>query len=321
MHDVLSIAPEIADALAAKRPVVALESTVIAHGLPSPANIAVAAAMEQAVRDGGAVPAAIAVLDGRIRIGLDGDDVARLAEGGDTVWKVSRRDLPAALVRGVVGATTVAATMIAAELAGITFFATGGIGGVHRGAESTFDVSADLDELARTDVCVVSAGAKSILDLPKTLEALETRGVPVLGWRTADFPAFYVRSAGLACDLQVDAAEEVARILQVKWRMGLSGGVLLCNPIPQAAELDPALVEAAIAAAAAEAAALGVAGKALTPFLLKRLHESTGGASLAANRALLIDNARVAGEVATAYAALATGQALPPRPQLNRARY
>lgn len=321
MQDVLSIAPEVADALAAKRPVVALESTVIAHGLPSPDNIVVAAAMEQAVRDGGAVPATIAVLDGRIRVGLDGDDVARLAEGGDKVLKVSRRDLPAALVRGAVGATTVAATMIAAKLAGIAVFATGGIGGVHRGAEGAFDVSADLDELARTDVCVVSAGAKSILDLPKTLEALETRGVPVLGWRTADFPAFYVRASGLACDLRSDDADEVARIMQLKWRMGLSGGVLLCNPIPSAAELDPAGVESAIQTAVDAAAAQGVAGKALTPFLLKRLHQTTGGASLAANRALLIDNARVGGEVASAYAKLSAAAPLPPRSAYIRQRY
>jgi pseudouridylate synthase len=321
MQDVLSVAPEVAAALAARQPVVALESTAIAHGLPHPDNLAAAAAIEQAVRDGGAVPATIAVMDGRIRIGLDADDIARLAEGGDKVLKVSRRDLPLALARGAVGATTVAATMIAARLSGIAVFATGGIGGVHRGAESSFDISADLDELARTDVCVVTAGAKSILDLPKTLEALETRGVTVLGWKTDDFPAFYARSSGLPVDGRCDGAEEVARIMHIKWRMGLSGGVVLGAPIPADSEPDAQAMEAGIQAAIVEAATLGIVGKALTPFLLKRLHASTGGDSLHANTALLIHNARVGAEIAVAYADLAAPPALPPRPLLNRMRY
>ncbi|HEY0835019.1 MAG TPA: pseudouridine-5'-phosphate glycosidase [Azospirillum sp.] len=311
MQDYLSLAPEVADALAENRPVVALESTVIAHGMPHPQNVETARALEAAVRAEGAVPATVAVLDGRIRVGLDNDDIDRLATSKD-VWKLSRRDLAVALATGALGATTVAATMIAAERAGIAVFATGGIGGVHRGAETSFDISADLDELARTSVCVVCAGAKSILDLPKTLEYLETRGVPVLGLGTDEFPAFYARSSGLPVARRCDTADEVARIMHAKWRLGLDGGIVAANPIPEADALDAAGTEAAIARALAEAAAQGIAGKAVTPFLLARMKEITGGRSLAANVALIRNNAVTAARIAAAYAALAPVPA--PRP-------
>ncbi len=321
MHEYLSVSPEVAGALAGRRPVVALESTVIAHGMPYPANLEAGRALEAAVREAGAVPATIAVLDGRIRVGLDAEDLDRLASGGRAVRKLSRRDLPIAVAAGEDGATTVAATMIAAKLAGIAVFATGGIGGVHRGAELSFDVSADLDELARTEVCVVSAGAKAILDLPKTLEVLETRGVPVLGYRTDRFPPFYARESALPVDRRCDAAEDVARVMQAKWRLGLGGGVLVANPIPEEEALDAAGMEAAIAAATADAAAAGVSGKALTPFLLDRLEAITGGRSLAANRALILNNARVGAQIATAYAAIQGAQPPLPRTPPMRGRY
>ncbi|HYG88278.1 MAG TPA: pseudouridine-5'-phosphate glycosidase [Azospirillum sp.] len=301
MHDFLSLTPEVAAALHDGRAVVALESTVIAHGMPYPQNVETARALEAIVRANGAVPATIAVLDGRIRVGLSDEQVERLATGTD-VWKLSRRDLPIALAIGADGATTVAATMIAARLAGIAVFATGGIGGVHRGAETSFDISADLDELAMTDVCVVCAGAKSVLDLAKTLEYLETRGVPVLGFCTDDFPAFYARTSGLKVVRRCDTPEDVARILRAKWRLGLAGGVLLANPIPEADALDAAEMEAVIARALADVDARGIAGKAVTPFLLDRLKELTGGRSLAANIALIRNNARVAAQVAVACA-------------------
>ncbi len=304
VHHALLPTPEVADALSGGRPVVALESTVIAHGMPYPANLETARALEGVVRAEGAVPATIAVLDGRIRIGLDDEALERLARGGAGVLKLSRRDLPVALATGVPGATTVAATMIAARLAGIALFATGGIGGVHRGAETSFDVSADLDELARTSLCVVCAGAKSILDLPKTLEVLETRGVPVLGFGTDTFPAFYSRSSGLPVAHRCDSAAAVAGILRAKWDLGLEGGVLLANPIPAADALDGAAMEAAIARALAEAEARGITGKAVTPFLLAALERITGGRSLAANKALIRANAALAARVAVAYAAI-----------------
>lgn len=300
MQDFLSIHPEVAAALKANRPVVALESTVISHGLPYPANVETAAALEAAIRAEGAVPATIAVLDGRIRVGLDGDDVERLAKPG--VRKVSRRDLPLVLAQGADGATTVAATMIAASLAGIAVFATGGIGGVHRGVETTLDISADLEELASTDVAVVCAGAKAILDLPRTLEYLETKGVPVIGFGTDRFPAFYTASLPLPVDGRCDSADEVARVLRAKWQLGLGGGVVIGVPIPDEAALDAEAVEAAIAQAVTEAEAHGVRGKDLTPFLLARMEVLTGGASLAANRALLLNNATIGARIAVAYA-------------------
>lgn len=300
MQDFLSIHPEVAAALKAGKAVVALESTVISHGLPYPANVETANALEAAIRAEGAVPATIAVLDGRIRVGLDADDIDRLAQPG--VRKVSRRDLPVALAQGADGATTVAATMIGAGLAGISVFATGGIGGVHRGVETTLDISADLEELAATDVAVVCAGAKAILDLPRTLEYLETKGVPVIGFGTDRFPAFYTAALPLPVDGRCDSADEVARVLRAKWQLGLGGGVVVGVPIPADAALDAEAVEAAIAQAVAEAEAQGVRGKALTPFLLKRMEELTDGASLAANRALLLNNAQVGARIAVAYA-------------------
>ncbi|WP_376957565.1 pseudouridine-5'-phosphate glycosidase [Azospirillum sp. A26] len=302
MHPILLPTPEIADALATGRPVVALESTVISHGMPYPRNLETARALEAEVRAAGALPATIAVMDGRIRIGLDDEALERLATAGHAARKLSRRDLPVALATKALGATTVAATMIGARLAGIPVFATGGIGGVHRGAETSFDISADLDELARTSVCVVCAGAKSILDLPKTLELLETRGVPVLGFGTDEFPAFYSRRSGLSVDHRCDNVQEVAEILRTKWQLGLEGGVLLANPIPAADELDADAMEAAVAQALADADARRIKGKDITPHLLAALEAITGGRSLTANIALIRDNARVAAGVAAALA-------------------
>ncbi|MBB3265419.1 pseudouridine-5'-phosphate glycosidase [Azospirillum sp. OGB3] len=304
MHHRLSPTPEVAAALAEGRPVVALESTVISHGMPYPKNLETAMALEDAVRAEGAVPATIAVLDGRIRIGLDGESLERLAKGGTGVMKLSRRDLPVALATGALGATTVAATMIAARLAGIAVFATGGLGGVHRGAESSFDVSADLDELARTSVCVVCAGAKSILDLPKTLEVLETRGVPVLGLGTDEFPAFYSRNSGLPVSHRCDNVQEIAAILRAKWELGLEGGMVVANPIPEADALDGTAMEQAIVQALSDAEHYGITGKSVTPFLLAALERITGGRSLTANMALIRNNAVTAARLAAAYAAL-----------------
>lgn len=320
MHDYLAIQPEVQAALRAGRPVVALESTLISHGLPSPTNVETALAIEATVRERGAVPATIAVLDGRIRIGLDREDIGRLAESGRQggIRKVSRRDLPLVLAQGADGATTVAATMIAADLAGIPVFATGGIGGVHRGVETTLDISADLEELARTGVAVVCAGAKAILDLPKTLEYLETKGVPVIGFGTDRFPAFYATAMGLPVDARCDTAAEVARVLHAKWRLGLDGGVLVAVPIPEAAALDAEVVEDAVRQAVAQANDRDIKGKELTPFLLRRLEELTAGASLAANRALLLNNAAVAADLAAAYATLKVETSLPRRPPASK---
>lgn len=321
MSDRLSVHSEVSDALERRRPVVALESTVITHGLPFPRNLEAARALEAEVREGGAVPATVAVLDGRLRVGLEDEDLTRLAELGPAAAKLSRRDLAAALVSGRPGSTTVAATMIAARLAGIAVFATGGIGGVHRGAETTFDVSADLEELARTPVCVVSAGAKAVLDLPKTLEVLETRGVPVIGYGTDSFPAFYSRDSGLAVPQRLDDPAEVARLLQAHWRLGLDGGVIVAVPVPAAQELPRSEIEPTIVEALAAADAAGVTGKDVTPFLLDRLADLTGGRSVEANLALLMNNARVAAAIATAYAALSSPPPLPPRPNGPRLRF
>jgi len=302
MRDFLDIAPEAATALAGGGPVVALESTAIAHGLPWPDNLAVAREMTAAVRAAGAVPAVIAVAGGRIRIGLLEAELEALARGGAAWEKLSRRDLAAAVATGRNGATTVASTMICAAAAGIRLFATGGIGGVHRGAETSFDVSADLPELGRTPVAVVCAGAKSILDLPKTLEVLETLGVPVVGYGTNRFPGFHMRDSGLALETRVDGPRAAAALIETHRALGLDGGLLIANPVPAEAALDAAEVEGWIADAVAEAAARGMHGKALTPFLLTRLAAISGGRTLAANRALLVDNARVAGEIAAALA-------------------
>ncbi len=312
MHDYLSIQPEVARAIERRQAVVALESTIISHGMPYPRNVETARAVEAAVREAGAIPATIAVLDGRIRVGLDDDDLHVLATD-TSVMKLSRRDLPVALAIGRHGATTVAATMICAKMAGIKIFATGGIGGVHRGAETSFDVSADLDELAHTSVAVVCAGAKSILDLPKTLEVLETRGVPVIGYGTDHFPAFHARSSGLPLHVRCDDAAQVAGILRAKWNLGLNGGVVIANPIPEADALDDALVAEAVDAALADAQAKGVAGKDVTPFLLARLFEITQGRSLEANIALVLNNARVAAHIAVAYTEASRPPTMPPK--------
>jgi pseudouridine-5'-phosphate glycosidase len=319
MHDYLAIHPEVAEALQARKAVVALESTIISHGMPYPRNVETARLVEQTVRDGGAVPATIAVLDGRIRIGLTDDDLEHLATSREVI-KVSRCDLPVALATRADGATTVAATMICASLADIPVFATGGIGGVHRGAEKTLDISADLDELALTNVAVVCAGAKAILDLAKTAEYLETRGVPVLGYGTDELPAFYTRNRGIKLASRCDDPVTVARILRAKWQLGLKGGVVIANPIPQSAALDQGMVDGAIAQALADADAQGIQGKEVTPFLLSRLEELTGGASLEANIALVRNNASVAAAIAKAYAELGSEIALPPKPNFSRTR-
>lgn len=297
----LELLPAVREALEQGRPVVALESTLITHGLPYPENLSTAQQLEAAVRENGATPATIAILGGRIRVGLGPDELAYLARA-EGVRKVSRRDLPIVVARGGDGATTVAATMIIAHWAGIRVFATGGIGGVHRG--HPFDISADLPELARTPVVVVCAGAKAILDLPLTLEWLETHGVPVLGYGTDTFPAFYSRSSGLPVDVRVDTPEEVANVARCKWSLGLEGGLLVTVPCPLAEAMPAARVEAAIQQALEEAEREGVRGKAVTPYLLARVAELTGGESMAANIALLRNNAAVAAQIAAQIAAV-----------------
>jgi pseudouridylate synthase len=297
------LAPEVAAALAAGRGVVALESTIITHGMPYPANLETAREVEGVVRGQGAVPATIALIDGRPRIGLDDATLQRLASS-EGVAKASRRDLPALAAAKASAGTTVAATMYLAHLAGIGIFATGGIGGVHRGADHTFDVSADLDELGATPVAVVCAGAKSILDLPKTLEVLETRGVPVIGVGTGQFPAFFARTSGLPVDHRVDTPEELAAVLAEHRAFGMRGGVLVAQPIPAADALDGSDIDARIDEALADAARAGVSRKDVTPYLLERINELTGGRSLTANIALIRNNAAFAARTAVALAAL-----------------
>lgn len=289
----------VAEALAAGRPVVALESTVIAHGLPRPANVEVALAMEEAVRAAGATPATVALLDGRIVVGLSADEITRIGEEPG-VWKASRRDLAVALARRATAATTVAGTLACAALAGVRVFATGGVGGVHRGAETTLDISADLPELARAPLVTVCAGAKSILDLPRTLEYLETLGVPVIGYQTDELPAFYTRESGLRVPHRAESPEEIAALALAQWASGLGGGLLVTAPIPEAHALPRDQMEAAVERALAGALAADVRGARLTPWLLARVAELTGGESVAANRALLLNNATLAGRVAAA---------------------
>ncbi|EEW26006.1 pseudouridine-5'-phosphate glycosidase [Rhodobacter ferrooxidans] len=293
----LRFAPEVYDALSSGAPVVALESTIISHGMPYPQNVQTARAVEAAVRAAGAVPATIAVLGGMIHIGLSDADLDRLGQAPE-VMKLSRADLAVCLTSGRMGATTVAATMICANLAGIAVFATGGIGGVHRGAETSFDISADLTELARTAVTVVAAGAKAILDLPKTLEYLETQGVPVIAYGQDDFPAFWSRASGLAAPLRMNSAAEIASAHLMRARLGLAGGQLVANPIPEAAEIQLAEISPAIEQALDEAAAQGIAAKAVTPFLLQRIFELTEGRSLASNIDLVLNNARLGAAIA-----------------------
>ena len=299
----LSISAEVQDALAGGRAVVALESTIITHGMPFPQNLEMAQNVEKQVRGQGAVPATVAIMDGKFRVGVAGEDLERLALEGGKAAKASRRDVAALLVTGAIAGTTVATTMQASAIAGIRIFATGGIGGVHRGAESTFDISADLEELSRTAVTVVCAGAKSILDIAKTLEVLETNGVPVLGYKTDDFPAFWARQSGFKVDHRFDSAADIARVVALQSALGM-GGVLVANPIPVEAALDAASIEARIDEAIKDAQMQGVSRKALTPFLLKRIFELTGGKSLTANIALVENNARVAAEIAVALARL-----------------
>ena len=289
--------PEVSDALAAGRPIVALESTIISHGMPYPKNVETARAVESIVRQEGSVPATIAILGGQIRVGLDDAALDHLGQGTDVV-KISRRDLPVAVARGLDGGTTVAATMIVAAMAGIEVFVTGGMGGVHRGAEETFDVSADLLELARTSVAVVCAGAKSILDIGLTLEVLETHGVPVIGFGTDRFPAFFTRDSGFGVDSRFDSEAELAVMLRTKWDLGLAGGAVIANPIPPEAEMDPELIDRAIAEALQEASQGAITGKDVTPFLLSRIVSSTDGRSLAANQALIRHNARLGSRLA-----------------------
>lgn len=299
----LSFTPEVARALAGGAPVVALESTIITHGMPWPQNAETARAVEDEVRAGGAVPATIAVMGGRIRIGLSDDELAALSRA-DGVMKLSRADLAACLAGGRTGATTVAATMICAHLAGIEVLATGGIGGAHRGSEASFDISADLTELAATPVSVVAAGAKAILDLPKTLEVLETLGVPVIAVGQDDFPAFWSRESGLRAPLRMDRPEEIAAAHRMRARLGLPGGQLVAHPVPEADAIPRAVIGPVIEQALAEAAAASIAAKAVTPFLLDRIFALTGGRSLAANVALVRANARFAAALAGALSRL-----------------
>jgi pseudouridine-5'-phosphate glycosidase len=301
MHELIAPSPEVAEALASGAPLVALESTIITHGMPWPRNLETARAVEEAVREAGAVPATMAVMGGRIRAGLEPEALEDLARA-EGVAKLSRADLAACLAAGRTGATTVAATMIAARLAGIEVFATGGIGGVHRGAETSFDISADLQELAQTTVTVVAAGAKAILDLPKTLEVLETNGVPVIAVGQDGFPAFWSRESGLAAPLRLDDAGQIAAAHRMRRRLGLPGGQLVANPVPAEAEIPAAELRPLIAQAQKEAEAAGVSGKAVTPYLLQRLYELTGGRTLETNVALVLNNARLAARIARALA-------------------
>ena len=294
----LDIAPDVATALTAGEAVVALESTIISHGMPYPRNVETATTVEATVRNGGATPATIAVLDGRLKVGLSPDEIRHLGERGTDVVKCSRRDLPFIIARQQDGATTVAATMIIAAMAGIRVFATGGIGGVHRDVEDTLDISADLEELARSNVAVVCAGIKSILDIGRTLEYLETKGVPVVGYQTNTLPAFYSRSSGFAVDYRVDTAADVAAALRTKWGIGLDGGMVVAVPIPEQHALDNDEIDSVIDQAITEMQQQGITGKDTTPFLLASIAERTGGRSLEANIQLVLNNARVAAEVA-----------------------
>lgn len=301
----LTFSRDVRLALDAGQAVVALESTIITHGMPYPQNLETAQRVEAEVRAHGAVPATIAVMGGQIHIGLEAEVLEGLAQAKD-VMKLSRADLAACLAQGRTGATTVAATMICAHLSGIRVFATGGIGGVHRGAEHSFDISADLRELSETPVTVVAAGAKAILDLPKTLEVLETLGVPVIAFGQADFPAFWSRSSGLKAPLRMDNAAQIAAAQTLRTRLGLPGGQLVANPIPKAAEITREVIGPVIEAALAEAAAQGIAAKSVTPFLLGRIFELTNGKSLEANIALVLNNARLGAAIARAMAGLPT---------------
>lgn len=293
---------EVKGAAKNNQPIVALESTIISHGLPYPDNLEVAKSLQEAVREKGAIPATIAILGGEVHIGLTDEALAMLADPNSRIEKASRRDIPHLLASGGNGATTVAATMLLAQRAGISVFATGGIGGVHRGAETSFDISADLPELARTDMCVVCAGPKAILDIGLTMEVLETSGVPVIGYQCDEIPAFWSRNgSGVEVPLRLDSPSDIASLLHQKWQSGLDGGVLVANPVPGSAEIPAAELKTAIDAALQQAEQKGVRGKAVTPFLLDYIRTHTSGRSLAANKALVLNNARLAAEIAMAY--------------------
>ena len=300
LHPYLDIAPEVQAALEGGKPVVALESTIISHGMPYPQNVETALNVEKIIRESGAVPATIAIIGGRLKAGLSADEIAYLGQKGYAVNKTSRRDLPVMVARKADGATTVATTMIIAEMAGIRVFATGGIGGVHRGAQTTMDISADLEELAQTGVLVVCAGPKSILDLGLTLEYLETKGVPVIGYQSDELPAFYTRTSGFGVDYRMDTPEEIAACFRAKLEMGLKGGMLVANPIPEKDSMDPQIINRAIEEALAQAAGQGIHGKAITPFLLAKIKDLTGGDSLSSNIQLVYNNARLAAQIAAA---------------------
>ncbi len=290
----LEIAPEVQESLNNNRPVVALESTIISHGMPYPQNVETALNVEQVIRDNGAVPCTCAIINGKLKAGLSKEEIEILGKGGTSIPKASRRDLPVLLAKGSNGATTVTTTMMIAALAGVRIFATGGIGGVHRGAENTMDISADLEELSDTRVMVICAGAKSILDLGLTLEYLETKGVTVIGYKTSELPAFYTRKSGFGVDYELDTPEELARAFHVKEELDLRGGMLVTNPIPEQYSMDPDIINAAIDKAIEECKTLGIKGKETTPFLLAKIKDITGGDSLASNIQLVYNNAKLA---------------------------
>ena len=298
MNKYLDLAPEVAEALENGRPVVALESTIISHGMPYPKNVETAMLVEKTIRDNGAVPATIAVIGGRLKAGLSREEIEYLGKAGRAVAKASRRDLAALVAAGKDGATTVTTTMIIAHMAGIDIFATGGIGGVHRGAETTMDISADLEELGSTPVMVVCAGAKSILDLGLTLEYLETKGVPVIGYGTDELPAFYTRQSGFGVDYRADSPAQLASMFSAQKELGMKGGMLVTNPIPEEYAMDKAVIDAAIEQALRESVEQGVHGKETTPFLLARVVELTGGSSLESNIQLVLNNATLAAKTA-----------------------
>jgi len=304
LNKYLDVAPEVAEAVAAGKPVVALESTIISHGMPYPQNVETALKVEEIIRENGAVPATIAVIGGRLKAGLSKDEIEYLGRKGHEVTKASRRDLAVLVSRKADGATTVTTTMIIAHMAGIQVFATGGIGGVHRGAETTMDISADLEELSHTPVMVVCAGAKSILDLGLTLEYLETHGVPVIGYGTEELPAFYTRKSGFGVDYRMDSPEELAAAFHVSREMDFPAGMLVTNPIPEEYSMDPDVINKAINDAVEEAKALGIHGKETTPFLLAKIKDITGGDSLSSNIQLVFNNARLAARTACALSAL-----------------
>ena len=301
--DYLDISEEVKNALAEGKPVVALESTIISHGMPYPRNVETALNCEEIIRANGAVPATIAILKGRLKAGLSKEEIEYLGKN-ENVVKTSRRDIPFIIAKGLDGATTVASTMIIASLAGIKVFATGGIGGVHRYAQETFDISADLDEFASTDVAVVCAGAKSILDIGLTLEYLETKGVPVVGYQTDELPAFYTRKSGFGVDYRVDSPEEIAKALKAKWDLGLRGGMVIGNPVPEEYQMDYDIINTAIEKAVKEAKEKGIKGKESTPFLLAKIKKITGGDSLETNIQLVYNNADLAAKIAYEYSKL-----------------